>query len=269
MRERRRYTRFEMNWGLTYVVPGPVEISSPSTLHNIGLGGVRMRVSRAVSVGERLRIELQIPSEPQALAMVSKVVWVKPRTDGGTTWDAGVKFVQVTPQARAILMKHLAELPPQVVIEVPVPTGVNMLSYFYLLNALFFGCSIIGFYEYIDLVISGRVVVGLERTIIVSFLLFVPLFLFFGMRLLSSFAYYLALVYQSFFLVNGLLILLSAIVPSFPIKPLVRMTGVQLTSLVSAAELGPAPSELWVYSLVVLIGIGVISYLIRQQKVFA
>jgi Tfp pilus assembly protein PilZ len=75
---------------------------------DVSLGGVRVYADEAPEVGDRLALELFLPDSSEA-ACVVEVVWIEPLPEGAPArFDVGVKYVEISAQARRQLEIALA-----------------------------------------------------------------------------------------------------------------------------------------------------------------
>lgn len=79
MRERRKFKRFKALLDTEYTkVEGCTVINSLTTTKNISLSGLRVALGRMIKRGDDLLIELDLPSNNKRVAVLGKLIWIKP-----------------------------------------------------------------------------------------------------------------------------------------------------------------------------------------------
>jgi len=97
-------------------------------------------------------------------------------------------------------------------------SGLKLLCIFYLTNAVLFLATALLFIDYVDLIILGNTVCGLNAVMArLAFMLF-PLYLAYGIYFLKRTAYFPAMLYHLVFIVNAVLTILSIL----KVHPLIR-----------------------------------------------
>jgi c-di-GMP-binding flagellar brake protein YcgR len=105
--ERRRYRRIQAP---VFCRPAGLKMfSRREEAVDVSRGGVRVFSDLAVKVGERLTLELFLAGGEE-VSFQAEVVWVEHLTNGGAaTYDVGLKFLTLDPDAEALLTKVLGE----------------------------------------------------------------------------------------------------------------------------------------------------------------
>ena len=132
-----------------------------------------------------------------------------------------------------------------------------MLSYIYLLAALFFALSQILFYNRI--LFFGIEAAALPANVIKIILILIPFYLFLELPRLKPPAFYLAVSFQGFFIINALLMLTEKYL-SFG-YPVLRVSGIFGTQ-------GYSFRQAVVICLNIALNFAIIMYIINQRKLF-
>lgn len=70
---------------------------------DVSEGGMRLYADEPPAAGDRLELELFLPDQSELTCRV-EVVWVEELPEGSPArYDVGVKFVEISPQQRALL----------------------------------------------------------------------------------------------------------------------------------------------------------------------
>jgi len=85
---------------------------------DLSAGGLRFQVTRGVSPGSRLLIQVTVPGTPAPIRTIALVIWTHKQPDD-ERWDVGVQFVGVTPQDRGVLADYVAHGPPRANLMAP------------------------------------------------------------------------------------------------------------------------------------------------------
>ena len=111
MEERRRFVRLDTYLDVTYnVLPG-----SPahySVMKDVGAGGFCLVTENVLKAGTRLQIALKLPEREQPVACLGEVAWsegyeISTKTGTRRAVETGVRFVEITPEDREALMRHV------------------------------------------------------------------------------------------------------------------------------------------------------------------
>ncbi len=75
---------------------------------DVGGGGIRFPVSKRLSRGAKLNLELTLPDETVPIQAQAEVVW-SARFHGRRTYEAGCQFTRINPLDRGKLIRHVHE----------------------------------------------------------------------------------------------------------------------------------------------------------------
>ena len=104
-RERRRYRRIQAP---VFCRPARLQIMHQAI--DVSMGGVRVYSDMEVEKGEQLKLELFLP-DGVTIGFTGKVVWLERLPAGSPArFDVGLMFLDVTAEARRLLMTVLAPL---------------------------------------------------------------------------------------------------------------------------------------------------------------
>lgn len=111
MEERRRYVRLDTSIEVHYKVVGRIEEHRTST-KDIGGGGIRLILFERLDEGALLELEMAVPHEPGKIFAKGEVVWIDEFVVSGPGgeerhFEAGIRFVEIAPDDREKLMKHV------------------------------------------------------------------------------------------------------------------------------------------------------------------
>ncbi|NIM90680.1 MAG: hypothetical protein GTO17_06990 [Candidatus Aminicenantes bacterium] len=106
MEEKREFARLDLNvrvdWKRITETPAPEQEFSDKT-KNISAGGICLVVYEKMEVGEKMQIEMELPSK-KVIKAEGKVVWVSEYEISGreeeTVYDIGVEFVKISQEER-------------------------------------------------------------------------------------------------------------------------------------------------------------------------
>lgn len=91
-------------------------------------GGIFLRAKKVVPPGTRVQLDLKLADGQPLLRSSGRVEFVTGQ-DGRGTPGMGIRFLEMTPEARQFLEEALARLPAANSDEPPVPPGVGPVSY--------------------------------------------------------------------------------------------------------------------------------------------
>ena len=118
--ERRKFTRLRSRLTTTFKVLATGKILRALT-RDIGGIGVCLLTEDPIEPGTPLEVEIKLPDVPAPITFAGEVVWSKPVASstqsyiGELTAETGVKFVDIDPKARLLILQYAAlnALPPQ------------------------------------------------------------------------------------------------------------------------------------------------------------
>jgi len=137
-----------------------------------------------------------------------------------------------------------------------LPLGVRLLCYIYLVNVVLYGLSLIIVYNRI--LILGQDANEWVSWLVRSAFIFIPAYLFFRFSHLKKDAWFLAMYFHIFFLVNNSSALLEH---DGYMHSLVRIIGIYGSTLYT-------PPEILLLQLNVLINLFILSYLYERRAYF-
>jgi hypothetical protein len=151
-----------------------------------------------------------------------------------------------------------------------LPLGISLLRIFYTINAFLFLITSIIFFEYLDILIFGKVMppiaAGLIRLILITF----PAYLVLVISLLKKECYHSAIVYHLFFILNGLSILFYLLNQNLKLKPFLEIAVKPEYRVNSMIGLFGISSQAYVIQIFgIFINILIIAYLFKKRKVFS
>lgn len=138
----------------------------------------------------------------------------------------------------------------------PTPLGIKLLSYVYLVNVLLYSLSILLF--------NNRIlVVGSQANLYVSwiiriFFLLLPIYLAYELRRLKKRAWFTAIAFHLFLIVNGITIFLEC---ANKMPSLLRITGVFEPAFYT-------PSQIIILWLNSVINVMILGYLYEERDLF-
>lgn len=113
MEERRKFVRLDLNTGVNWRKDDEASdrtIYGKSTTKNISGGGVCLIMDQAVKIGDKLHLEIELPTK-KIIYSEGVVIWVeKFEIIGGRyekRYDAGVEFSEITDEDREEIKKFV------------------------------------------------------------------------------------------------------------------------------------------------------------------
>jgi len=136
------------------------------------------------------------------------------------------------------------------------PLGIKLLSYIYLVNAVLYSMSLVLFYNRI-------LIFGQEANKVISWLIrlalvFIPVYLYIGLRRLKRNAWLLAVYYHIFFFINNGLAFAEY---NGYLHPLVNITGFYRYIIYS-------PSQIFILTLNSIVNLFILGYLLKNRVYF-
>lgn len=136
------------------------------------------------------------------------------------------------------------------------PLGIRLLSYIYLVNIILYILSLVLFYHRI-------IILGIEANREISFIVrlifvFIPTYLVFGLKRLKKDAWFLAIYFHTFFILNNSLTFLEN---NGYIHSLIRITGKYGSVIYS-------PPEKLVLTLNTILNLIILGYLFKKRIFF-
>jgi hypothetical protein len=147
-----------------------------------------------------------------------------------------------------------------------LPTGIELLRYFYALTAIFSSFYLFLFLKYTRIIWCGSVLSQQKSVYATLVLIITPLLLYFGFKYQNLFIWYLAFLYHIFFTLNSFLGAIFSLWNYFPFRPMIRITGKELTELPLASD--TALRLFTVFNLNLFLGIIILWYLWRERCYF-
>ena len=118
MEERRKFVRLDTRLPVSYqVMRGPVQQASLSS--DIGGGGVCLFLSEPLKPGTVLKVDVTLPDQSKRITFTGEVMWCEEyevigKAQRERSVEAGVQFVQISPQEQQAIMRHvILSLQPQ------------------------------------------------------------------------------------------------------------------------------------------------------------
>jgi len=108
--ERRKFTRYTMPLGLSYVLDGENTVHK-STTKNVSSLGIRFESRRPLKEGTSLELKLEIPQAPNPVHAQGKLVWVKKATlEDNAPFDVGMEFIKIEEDNKNTFLKFMCDL---------------------------------------------------------------------------------------------------------------------------------------------------------------
>lgn len=150
-----------------------------------------------------------------------------------------------------------------------LPLGISLLRVFYAVNALLLLLTSLMFFDYLDVIILGKVMPAIMAVTIRLILVIFPLYLALGFSFLRKDAYRSALIYQFLFIINAVTIIFSHASANLKIKPVFEITIKPDYNTNRIGDLIGSSSQLYiVQTLSIIIGASIIFYLFNKRKLF-
>jgi len=102
--ERRQHPRVQGGFPVRYKAKG---IEGIGVCQNISVGGLRLRVGKAIPERTRLELRFSLPGETATLRLEGLVLRVSPIQDGATGYDIGIKLIGLSPSDSACLFRYM------------------------------------------------------------------------------------------------------------------------------------------------------------------
>jgi len=151
-----------------------------------------------------------------------------------------------------------------------LPLGISLLRIFYAINAFLFLITSIIFFEYLDVLIFGKVMppmaAGLIRLILIAF----PVYLVLAISLLKKECYPTVTIYHLFFALNGISTLFYFLNQNLKLKPFLEIAIKPEYRVNSMIDLFGVSTQAYVIQIFgILINILIIAYLFKKRKIFS
>lgn len=150
-----------------------------------------------------------------------------------------------------------------------LPRGISVLHVFYFLNASLFFLASLVFFEYLDIITLGKTSHPVLDSAIRLLLVITPLYIAFGLLHLKKDAYFLAIAYQLFFIINGVLTILHfryVKLSALPIFEIVLKPDYKTPRIIDF--FGPSPQAYLTQILGIVVGVIILAYLLAKAKIF-
>ena len=111
MEERRQFVRLDTRLEITCTVLSSGS-AQKTTSKNIGGGGICLFTEQALDPGTRLQVAMKLPDREQPVNFIAEIVWSEPyevigKTERQRAVESGVRFVEISPQDRDAVMRHV------------------------------------------------------------------------------------------------------------------------------------------------------------------
>ena len=100
----RSFARFPMEAPL-WISPLGATYEQAVRLVDVGLGGLCFEIAESLDLGQRLRLELELPGLWDRLSVHAEVAWTRASTEGMTR--VGVRFTRPTGRVLRILAENI------------------------------------------------------------------------------------------------------------------------------------------------------------------
>ena len=111
MEERRQFVRLDTRLETSYTVL-PTGTAKTLITKDIGGGGVCLFADKPLSAGTRLQVSMKLPGRDAPVNFTGEVVWSEEyemigKTQRQKAVEAGIRFVEISPQDREAVMQHV------------------------------------------------------------------------------------------------------------------------------------------------------------------
>jgi len=106
--ERRKHTRIDASFLVSYRLAGSRESFDISQSANFSCGGLLLNATTCFEVGTRLEVRIQLPTVDEKIDLRGEVLETVRIVDG-LIYRTRIRFVGMTPQEDALLKTHIAE----------------------------------------------------------------------------------------------------------------------------------------------------------------
>ena len=111
MEERRQFVRLDTRLEIKHTVL-PSGMPLETTTKNIGTDGVCLFADRELPPGTRLQVSMKLPDREEPVHFTAEVMWSETYETIGKTQreravEVGVRFVEIAPQDRDAVMRHV------------------------------------------------------------------------------------------------------------------------------------------------------------------
>jgi len=147
-----------------------------------------------------------------------------------------------------------------------LPSGIEILRYFYLLTVFLSSLHLSFFYKYTNILWFDHAIPESAANCIIFALILLPLLLYFGFKRPSLPFWYLAFLYHIFFTINSFLGAAFSLGHNLPLRPIIRIIGKDSGS---AAFSNATSLRLFtVFNLNLFLGAIILWYLWRKRGYF-
>lgn len=150
-----------------------------------------------------------------------------------------------------------------------LPLGISLLRVFYAINAFLLFFTSLLFFDYLDIVIFGKIMPPAPAVVIRLLLVAIPLYLIISFSALKKESYPLALAYHSFFLINAVTLMIYSLNKNLKIKPLLEILTKSEYKTTRIEDFFGIPLHIYIIqSLSIVIGLAILVYLYKKRSFF-
>ncbi len=137
------------------------------------------------------------------------------------------------------------------------PLGIKLVCWVYIVNTALFIFSLILFYSRI--IIFGNETSAVLSSFLRFAFIFIPLYLYFRLRQLKKDAWFLAIFFHTFFLINNISGYLEY---KGYVYSIIHITGLYGSGIYSSAQV-------WIFGLSTLANLFILGYIYKKRRIFA
>ncbi|MFH0877020.1 MAG: PilZ domain-containing protein [Candidatus Omnitrophota bacterium] len=115
MQEKRQFVRLDVNVKVNWekiVGEAPEPSEKENVSRNISEGGICLIVYEQLGVGEKIKLDIELPSQKK-IAATGRIAWINEFAIGQVQekrYDAGIEFLEISPQDREEIKKFVFTL---------------------------------------------------------------------------------------------------------------------------------------------------------------
>ncbi|MDD5730200.1 MAG: PilZ domain-containing protein [Candidatus Omnitrophica bacterium] len=106
MEERRKYVRVNKSFAVSYKPLGQF-IKPSCTTKNISLGGICLAIYHRLSPSTSIKMWITLRDFKNPIVATGTVLWIKDTGDPAFPWQVGIKFIEINPTDKRILMEQI------------------------------------------------------------------------------------------------------------------------------------------------------------------
>jgi c-di-GMP-binding flagellar brake protein YcgR len=95
--ERRKFKRFDAYMNVKFKLPSNDSFRGVSLSKDLSREGIKMNSNQALSIGQTVNIEIDIPDDPKPVLTTGTVMWSRSAEGGKDGFDQGVRFAGMDP----------------------------------------------------------------------------------------------------------------------------------------------------------------------------